>query len=129
MPAATWRYHWVERCQRCVVWRYARPSLALDVMEEFRPILVDTLVLDLVNRRKLTPADFVRTGRKERPVELSESGVQLFLQTYEKRLEIRVQHPVSGDRTSYRRCLELQVRQMARMVLGKAKRYVPVTIR
>jgi CRISPR-associated protein Cas1 len=108
---------------------YARPSLALDVMEEFRPILVDTLVLDLVNRRRLTPADFVRTGRKERPIELSESGVQLFLRTYEERLETQVRHPVSGDRTTYRRCLELQVRQMARMVLGKAKRYVPVTIK
>ena len=108
---------------------YARPSLALDVMEEFRPILVDTLVLDLVNRRRLTPADFVRTGRKERPIELSDSGVQLLLQTYEERLETRVQHPVSGDRTTYRRCLELQVRQIARMVLGKVKRYVPVTIK
>jgi CRISPR-associated protein Cas1 len=108
---------------------YARPSLALDVMEEFRPILVDTLVLDLVQRQQLTPADFVRTGRKERPIELSEGGVQLLLQTYEERLETQVEHPVSGDRTTYRRCLELQVRQMAGMVLGKVKGYVPVTIK
>ena len=92
-------------------------------------ILVDTLVLDVVQRQRLTPADFVRTGRKERPIELSESGVQLLLQTYEERLETQVQHPVSGDRTTYRRCLELQVRQMAGMVLGKARGYVPVTIK
>ena len=108
---------------------YARPSLALDVMEEFRPIVVDTLVLELVNRRRLTPADFVRTGRRERPIELSDSGVELLLRAYEERLETRVRHPITGDRTTYRRCLELQVRQMAGMVLGRAKRYVPVTIK
>lgn len=108
---------------------YARPSLALDVMEEFRPILVDTLVLELVNRRRLTPADFVRTGRKERPVEMSEAGLELFLRAYEERLETRVRHPITGDQVTYRRCLELQVRQLGGIVLGKAERYVPVTIR
>lgn len=108
---------------------YARPSLALDVMEEFRPILVDTLILDLVNRGRLTPADFVKTGRKERPVEMSNGGVSLLLQAYEERLQDQVRHPASGDQVSYRRCLELQVRQVARIVLDKAGDYAPVTIK
>lgn len=108
---------------------YARPSLALDVMEEFRPILVDTLILDLINRGRLTPADFVKTGRKDRPVEMSNGGVSLLLQTYEERLQDQLRHPVNGDQVSYRRCLELQVRQIARIVLDKAGEYVPVTIK
>ncbi len=108
---------------------YGRPSLALDVMEEFRPILVDTLVLELVGRNSLTPKHFVRTGRSERPVEMSDSGVQMLLRGYEARLATEVRHPVSKERTTYRRCLELQVRQVAGIVLGKSKEYVPVTIK
>jgi CRISPR-associated protein Cas1 len=108
---------------------YARPSLALDVMEEFRPILVDTLILELVQRQRLTPAQFVRTGRQERPVEMSEAGLQLLLRTYEERLATRVQHPTTHEQTTYRRCLELQARQLASIVLGKQAQYVPMVIR
>ena len=108
---------------------YARPSLALDVMEEFRPMVVDTLVLEMVKRRQLTPADFVRTGRTERPWEMSDRGVAVLLKGYEERLQTEVRHPVSGDQVSYRRCLELQVRQIAHLVLGKAERYVGVTMK
>lgn len=108
---------------------YARPSLALDVMEEFRPIVVDSMVLELVSRQQLTPADFTKTGRQERPVEMSDGGVNLLLKAYEERLQTTVRHPVSGDQVTYRRCLELQVRQIANIVLGKTALYVPVTIK
>jgi len=108
---------------------YGRPSMALDIMEEFRPILVDTLVLALVGERRLTPADFVRTGRQKRPIELSQSAVEMFLRAYEERLATRIAHPVAQQRTPYRRCLELQARQIANIVLGKATSYVPVMIR
>lgn len=108
---------------------YGRPSLSLDIMEEFRPILVDTLVLGMIARGQLTPADFVRTGRERRPVEMAPGGVERFLKAYEERLEVRIMHPVAGQRSSYRRCLELQARQVAGVVLGKAEAYVPVAIR
>lgn len=108
---------------------YARPALALDVMEEFRPVVVDSIVLELVSRQQLTPADFTKTGRQERPVEMSEGGVNLLLKAYEERLQTTVRHPVSGDQVTYRRCLELQVRQIANIVLGKTALYVPVTIK
>jgi CRISPR-associated protein Cas1 len=98
-------------------------------MEEFRPIMVDGMVLELVGRKQLTPADFSKTGRQERPVELSNGGVTLLLKAYEERLQTVARHPVSGDQVSYRRCLELQVRQVANIVLGKTALYVPVTIR
>jgi len=108
---------------------YGRPSLVLDVMEEFRPILVDSLVLELVNRRRLTPEDFVKTGLKKRPVEMSEGGMTMFLRRYEQRLQDRVRHPVTGEQVSYRRCLELQVRQVARFVQGQGRGYVPLVLR
>lgn len=108
---------------------YARPSLALDVMEEFRPILVDAVVLELINRHELTPADFTRTGRQDRPYEMSNRGMDVILRAYEDRLETSVRHPVSGDQISYRRCIEQQVRQVSNIVQGKAQHYIPVTIR
>jgi CRISPR-associated protein Cas1 len=108
---------------------YGRPSLALDVMEEFRPLLVDPLVLALVHDGALTPADFVWTGDGQQSVRLGEAGMRLMIEGYERRLETVVRHPVSGDQVSYRRCLELQVRQLAALVQGRAADYVPVVAR
>lgn len=108
---------------------YGRPSLPLDVMEEFRPLLVDTLVLALVHDRTLTPADFVRTGEAKRPVHMSEAGMRRLIEGYEKRLETTLRHPVSGDQVTYRRCLELQVRQIAAIIEGRATGYVPVVMK
>ena len=108
---------------------YNRPSLALDVMEEFRPIIVDSMALDLINNRVLAEEDFVRTGRAQRPIQLSDGAVQTVIAAYEKRLETQVYHPLARGQTTYRRCFELQVRRLARVVLGKAKHYTPVTIK
>jgi CRISPR-associated protein Cas1 len=107
---------------------YGRPSMALDLMEEFRPILVDTLVLGLISRNQITPSDFVRTGRTERPLELAPAGLDLVLRSYEDRMAQRIKHPVAAQRVTYRRCLELQARQVAHVVLGRADTYVPVVI-
>jgi CRISPR/Cas system-associated endonuclease Cas1 len=60
---------------------------------------------------------------------MSDSGVQKLLRGYEERLSTRVRHAESGERTTYRRCLELQVRQIANIVLDKKRAYVPVTIK
>jgi CRISPR-associated protein Cas1 len=108
---------------------YGRPSLALDVMEEFRPIIVDSMALDLINNRRLTEEDFVHTGQAKRPIQLSDGAVQTVIAAYEERLETQVHHPLARGQTTYRRCLELQVRRLARVVLGKTKHYTPVTIK
>jgi CRISP-associated protein Cas1 len=108
---------------------YGRPSLALDLMEEFRPIIVDGLVLAMVHNGQLTPADFVRTGSADRPVQLSDAGVKRLMDLYTQRLLTETQHPLSGDTVTYRRCLEAQARQIAALVQGRAQRYVPVLIR
>ena len=64
--------------------RYNRPSLALDLMEEFRPLIVDAIVLSVLNNQLLTPADFV-TEPLSNAVSLTAEGRKIFLTHYEKK--------------------------------------------
>ena len=108
---------------------YGRPSLALDVMEEFRPIIVDGMVLELIHTHVVTPQDFVWTQKAQRPVHMTDGAVEVLLERYEQRALTQVTHPVRRQQTTYRRCFEWQVRQVAGIVLGKRQQYQPVTIR
>ena len=105
-----------------------RPSLALDIMEEFRPIIVDPMVLDIVNQRTLTDNDFERTRNRKRPLQLSDTACEVVVQEYEKRIHTQVHHPLAQQKTTYRRCFELQARRLARVIQGKDQRYTPMTI-
>lgn len=107
---------------------YGRPSLALDMMEEFRPILVDSLVLGLVNGGQMTGASFQQTGNPKLPLRLTEPAIDLLIEAYEKRVGEQAAHPDAGGQTSFRRVIELQVRRLARVVLGKAKNYEPFVV-
>ncbi len=108
---------------------YGRPSLALDMMEEFRPVLVDPLVLEMVNGGEVTAAGFERTADPRRPIRLTDATTDALIQRYEARLAMRAVHPDAGGQTAYRRIIELQVRRLARLILGKAKRYQPYLVR
>jgi CRISPR-associated protein Cas1 len=101
---------------------YGRPSLALDLEEEFRP-LVDRLVLDLINDGKLAAQCFTKPRGRKRAVFLSEEGRPVFIAAYESLVNGTVVYSPSGKQNTYRRCFELQARQVARIVLGKAKKY------
>jgi CRISPR-associated protein Cas1 len=107
-----------------------RPSLALDLMEEWRPLISDALALELVNRHILLPDSFTWTGRKERPVELGEELIPDILRAYGQRLEINVFHPLAGGpmggETPLRRAIELQVRRLARVLIGQEQNYEPM---
>ena len=107
---------------------YGRPSLALDMMEEFRPLVVDPMVLTLVNERRLTERDFRWTNDPRRPVRLSDRGSEVVLRAYEHEIHAEIYHPGVGQKVTYRRCFELQVRQLARVVLGQASGYRPVVL-
>jgi CRISPR-associated protein Cas1 len=104
---------------------YGRPSLALDLMEEFRPMLVDGVVLELVQAGQLTAADFEQTGQAQQPVRLKESSINTLIQRYEQRASEKAAHPDAGGQTSLRRVIELQVRRLARLMLGQEKGYEP----
>lgn len=102
--------------------RHGKPSLVLDVMEEFRPVFVDGLVLTLLNRQQLQAQHF-----KERMggVELTDEGRRVFLGEFEDRLRTEFTHPLLKERVTWRRCFEVQVRILARALLGQVPAYVP----
>lgn len=121
-------------CGTCVgflhVPAYSRPSLVLDLMEEFRPVVVDSVVLRLVNARILTRADFVDQPEvAERPVALTDEARRRFIAAFEERVQTRVTEPREGRQVTVRRLFELQARQVAAVALGQRERYEPWLIR
>src|SRR5207237_6972859 len=80
---------------------YGRPALALDLMEEFRSVIVDSVVLTLLNNRMLTKDDFLTELGAYR---LKKEPRKLFLTRLEERLNEDVTHPVLVYITKYRRC-------------------------
>ena len=101
--------------------RFGRPALALDLMEEFRPLVVDSVVLTTVNTGMVTRDDFLGVGEA---VTLKARGRKRFLQAFEQRMDALVTHPLFGYRVSYRRVLEIQARLLARAVTDELPEYV-----
>jgi len=95
-------------------------------MEEFRPIIVDSVVLTMLNKRMLTPNDFVAQLGAYR---LSDERRKVFFTQLEERLNEEVTHPIFGYKTSYRRCLELQVRLLGKYLTGEIEAYPPLHVR
>jgi CRISPR-associated protein Cas1 len=100
--------------------RYGRPALALDLMEEFRPLIADSVALTAINTGVVQPGDFVgRVGA----VALADHARVRFLRLYERRMDELVTHPIFGYRICYRRVLEVQVRLLARFLGGEIPSY------
>jgi CRISPR-associated protein Cas1 len=106
--------------------RHGKPSLALDLMEEFRPVIADSVVLTLINNEMLTPKDFL-VWREA--CQLTDSGRRQFFQAYEQRKATVVTHPVYGYKMSYSRMLEVQARMLAAYVRGSVPSYTGFTVR
>ncbi len=104
---------------------YGRPALALDLMEEFRPVIVDSVVLTLLNNRMLTPDDFVIELGAYR---LKDERRKVFFTKFEERLNEEVNHPIFGYTVTYRRCLELQARLLAKVLTGEIEEYPPFLV-
>ncbi|MCX6017385.1 MAG: CRISPR-associated endonuclease Cas1 [Chloroflexi bacterium] len=100
--------------------RYGRPSLALDVMEEFRPLIADSVVLSVINTGILGPDDFVVAGES---CALTPGGRKKFIQAFEVRMDSEVTHPIFRYRISYRRVLEVQLRLLGRVLSGEIAEY------
>ncbi len=100
--------------------RFGRPALALDLMEPFRPLIVDSAVVTAINTRMVSGRDFVCAGGG---VALTSEGRRGFYRAYELRMDMLVTHPIFGYRVSYRRLLELQVRMLAKVLDGDVPKY------
>jgi CRISPR-associated protein Cas1 len=107
--------------------KYGRPALALDLVEEFRSVIVDSVVLTVVNKEILDLDDF-RPGPKG-GVLLTRRGLRQFLAQYSARLQTEIIHPWAGRRLTYQKCFEVQARLMRKVIEGKAEEYRPFRIR
>ncbi|MFP4103312.1 CRISPR-associated endonuclease Cas1 [Coleofasciculus sp.] len=107
--------------------RYGRANLALDLMEEFRAIFVDGLVLTLLRNESLKPDLFV-----EHPggaVLLGDEMKKRLIKAYEERKLTKFKHPVFEMKVDYRRALILQARLLAKHLMGELEAYLPLKIR
>jgi len=106
--------------------RFGRPALALDLAEEFRPLISESTVLQLVNNGEISARDFLtRAGG----CQLQATGRRSALRAYERRMSQQIKHPVFGYRVSYRRALEVQCRLLAAHLLGEIDEYSPMITR
>ena len=98
--------------------RYGRPALALDMMEPFRPLLADSVALQLINTGSLRGSGFwYRAGA----VNLKPDARKAVAAAFERRLDQEITHPTFGYRVSYRRASELQARLLARHLTGEIR--------
>src|SRR5690606_15773145 len=106
--------------------QYGKPALALDLMEEFRPLIVDSVVLTLVNNSILRVAHFKEEFGTYR---LTDTGRRTFLTRLEARFDETITHPTFNYKATYRRCLELQARLLAKTLMNEIPTYPPFTVR
>jgi CRISPR-associated protein Cas1 len=100
-----------------------RPSLALDLLEEFRPFVVDRLVIDLLRKNAIPRERFEHPEDRPDAVYLDQAGRALFVDRYELLLQSKVKLP-SGEQTTIRHVLLLQAQALARVIRGEQERYV-----
>ena len=106
--------------------KYGKPCLALDLMEEFRPIIADSVVITLINTRQITPGDFEQAHGGWY---LKSNARKKFYAAYETRKNETLTHPVFKYKLSFRRAMELQARLLAKYLTDEIDAYTPLTVR
>jgi CRISPR-associated protein Cas1 len=106
--------------------RYGRPALALDLAEEFRPLIADSTVIQLINNGEVKPSHFTRRAGG---CQLDRDGRRAVISAYERRMSHEIKHPVFGYRVNYRRALDVQARILAAHLTGELPEYTPFTTR
>lgn len=106
--------------------RYNRPALALDMAEEFRSIIVDSLVISLINRHEIKPEHFTNTTIGTL---LSKEVKKILLNGYERRKDVEIEHPYFGYKITYRRLMEVQMRLFAAWLMDEIELYKPFEVR
>lgn len=106
---------------------YGRPALALDLMEEFRPLIVDSIMLRLFNTGMLGLDDFEADA--DGGVYLTRSGWRTLSRAFTRRLETRIRIPTVARSLTYRKVLEVQARALRAVIEGEAEVYRPFLTR
>ena len=104
--------------------KYGRPALALDLVEEFRPIVADSVVLTVVNNRVLSPDDFVEGGEAG-GVYLARHSLRAFVAQFGRRLNTSVYHPEANRALTYQKIFEVQARRLRKCIESGEPVYQP----
>ena len=100
--------------------KYGKPALALDLVEEFRPLIADSVCPTLINNGELGSEHFIVRGNA---AALTQNGRRKVIEASERRMDTLVTHPLFGYSVSYRRILEIQTRLLSRHLLGELTAY------
>lgn len=106
--------------------RHGRPALALDLMEEFRPLVVDSAVITAINTGMVKEKSFVTAASG---CALKPAGRKAFLKAYEARLDQLVTHPIFDYRCSWRQVIRLQAQLLSRYLRGDIPAYTGMITR
>lgn len=106
--------------------RFGRPSLALDLMEPFRPLVVDSVVLTMINNGEVKTNGFITTTGG---VAMTDSTRKKFLAAFERRLSQEIKHPLFDYSLEYRRVFELQARLLGRYLVDDIPSYPNLVVR
>ena len=106
--------------------RHGKPAFALDLMEEFRPLVADSSVITAVNTGMVTTSNFTMTTKG---CSLGPEGRKSLIRAYEARLDQLVTHPAFDYRCSWRQVIGLQARLLARHLRGDVPCYQGMTTR
>lgn len=104
-----------------------RPSLALDLIEEFRPIIVDAIVTRMISQHIITGKSF-EEGEQGQML-LTKKGLADFFTQYHQRISTEVVHPFFRKKLTYQKCFEAQAIILKKVIQGEEQRYIPFTWR
>ncbi|MDR1911216.1 MAG: type I-C CRISPR-associated endonuclease Cas1c [Helicobacteraceae bacterium] len=103
--------------------RSGRHSLALDMIEEFRPVIADRLVLSLINRRQVNKKDFTKSASGA--VTMSDDARKTILIEYQNRKQEEIYHPYIEEKVKIGQLFFLQSNLLARYIRGDLDAYPP----
>lgn len=107
--------------------KYGKPALALDLMEEWRPVMIDSLVISLLNKRVIKNDDFIyELGNY---CKIKDRARRKFFKSYEDKKRTEIKHPIFKYRTTYWRSIEIGVRVLGKCLTGEIKNYTPFLIK
>lgn len=106
--------------------RHGRPALALDLMEEFRPIVADSAVITAINTGMVAANGFSQSAAG---CMMNDKARKAMIRAYEARLDQLITHPLFDYRCSWRAVIRLQARLLARFLRGDVPEYVGMTTR
>ncbi len=109
--------------------RQGHPALASDMMEEFRSIIVDSVVFNIAINNKLTPDDFTLPTISGEACLLSKDARKFFIKQLENKFNTRLQHPINGLQLDYRRCIEHQINHLVAVIRKSTDEYQAMVLR